>query len=419
MPPLAFVLAALALAAPAHAGPGMMIGAAEDAGKTADPVVAQAKMDLARLAGFDAIRMTAIWAPGETELTGYELLALRNAAGAAALNGIRVVVSVYNKGSKTTPRTPAAKLEFADFTASIAREIPTITHFIIGNEPNLNLFWMPQFNRNGTSSSPGAYLGLLAVTYDALKEVSPEIEVIGGSVSPRGQDKPRSKRQTHSPTRFITELGRAYRRSGRQTPVMDAFAFHPYGDNSSQPPEFRHHPLSVSIGISEYDKLVDLLGEAFDGTAQAGSELPILYDEYGVDTRIPFVKADFYTGREPKTTKPVNELKQGDYYRRALAIAHCQPTVVGLLFFHVSDEPDLDRWQSGIFYADDTPKASFETVKAAVEELRERSLSSSTDGIDHCLEVEDRLEQAKQEAEARAARPRTASKSAKSLRGGR
>jgi hypothetical protein len=44
-------------------------------------------------------------------------------------------------------------------------------------------------------------------------------------------------------------------------------------------------------------------------------------------------------------------------------LAFCQKTVVGLLFFHVSDEPDLDRWQSGLFYADDTPKTSLEAVK--------------------------------------------------------
>jgi hypothetical protein len=61
----------------------MFFGAAEDAAKTADPMVAKAKMDLAVLAGFDAIRLTAIWRPGDRELTGYELLATRNAVDAA------------------------------------------------------------------------------------------------------------------------------------------------------------------------------------------------------------------------------------------------------------------------------------------------------------------------------------------------
>jgi hypothetical protein len=51
-----------------------------------------------------------------------------------------------------------------------------------------------------------------------------------------------------------------------------------------------------------------------------------------------------------------------------------------MLLFHVSDEPDLDRWQSGIFYADDTPKASFEIVRDAVSELR-AATAPATDGI--------------------------------------
>ena len=36
-----------------------------------------------------------------------------------------------------------------------------------------------------------------------------------------------------------------------------------------------------------------------------------------------------------------------------------------LLFFHVSDEAQLERLQTGVFYADDTPKASLEPVARA------------------------------------------------------
>ena len=38
-----------------------------------------------------------------------------------------------------------------------------------------------------------------------------------------------------------------------------------------------------------------LLGDAFDGTAQQGSELPILYTEFGVQTEIPEAKQSAYT----------------------------------------------------------------------------------------------------------------------------
>ena len=54
--------------------------------------------------GFDAIRLTAIWAPGLARAeAGYELDVLRNAVAGADLTGIRIVLSVYHYGSTTTP----------------------------------------------------------------------------------------------------------------------------------------------------------------------------------------------------------------------------------------------------------------------------------------------------------------------------
>ena len=156
-------------------------------------------------------------------------------------------------------------------------------------------------------------------------------------------------------------MGAAYRASGRTKPIMDELAFHPYGDNSSQPPSFQH-PNSTSIGLGDYGKLVAILGSAFDGTAQLGSTLPIAYDEYGVETQIPAAKQSFYSGSEPTTTKPVDPATQGAYYAQAIALTFCQPNVRGLYLFHSVDETDLDRWQSGLFYADGTPKADLGIV---------------------------------------------------------
>jgi hypothetical protein len=172
-------------------------------------------------------------------------------------------------------------------------------------------------------------------------------------VSPRGNDSPLSKK--HSPTTFIADLGRAYRESGRTLPVMYAFSMHPYEDNSSIPPSFVH-PRTTTISLADYPKLVALLGKAFNGTPQAGSTLPVVYDEFGVQSRIPSRKLAVYDGYKPPSAHPVAEARQGAYYTKALALAACQRNVTSFLIFHVSDEPQLDRWQSGLFYADDTPK---------------------------------------------------------------
>jgi hypothetical protein len=358
----ALVALVLATAGPAAAGNRIFVGAAEDAAK-ADLVTAKAKMTLARLAGYDAVRLTAIWEPGETAPADELAEGLRNATAAASLNGIRVIVSVYHYGAKTTPLTPAARSQFAAYSAALAEALaPDVADFIVGNEPNLNRFWMPQFRRNGASASPAAYLALLAETYDALKAVSPRINVIGGSVSPRGQDKPNSARQTHSPTRFISELGAAYRASGRRKPVMDTLAFHPYLENSLPPTT--QHPRTKWISLNDYPKLVAVLGQAFDGTAQPGSKLPIIYDEFGYEARIPAHRVPLYTGADPPTIKALDEQTMGAYYKQALELTVCQPNVRGMLFFLVSDEPARDTgWQSGVYYADDTPKSFLPAVR--------------------------------------------------------
>jgi hypothetical protein len=115
---------------------------------------------------------------------------------------------------------------------------------------------------------------------------------------------------------------------------------------------------------------VALLGTAFDGTAQLGSKLPIYYDEFGVESQIPTAKQGLYTGTEPTTTKPVDEATQAAYYRQAIQLAFCQPTVRGIFLFHAFDEAALPGWQSGLYFADGTPKASLAPVRTAMQESR-------------------------------------------------
>lgn len=364
------MFAGLVLAGPAAAGgPKLLVGAAEDIVRQPTIVTAKTQLDLLSLAGLRAVRITSTWAPGLTEPVSGEQNAIDIVASAANLTGTRVFVSVYNADSRTTPLTDGDRIEFASYAAAIAAKNPTVRDFVIGNEPNLNRFWLPQFGPDGSNAAASSYLALLIRTYDALKKVSPKVQVIGGAVSPRGGDKPDGIRPTHSPTTFITDLGATYRKSGRKLPIMDSFAIHPYQDNSSVPPSFQH-PNNTTIAIADYDKLVTLLGKAFDGTAQPGSTLPIVYGEFGVETTIPPQKASLYNGTEPASVKPVDGVTQGTFYTDALALTFCQPNVTTFLFFHAVDEADLDRWQSGMFYVDGTPKPSLAAVEKATRDTR-------------------------------------------------
>ncbi len=318
-------------------------------------------------AGFRAVRVTSIWDPGETTPAPDEVATLRRVVRNAHDRDVRVYVSVYHAGSATTPLTAQDRTAFATYAAGLVRAVPELRDVIVGNEPNLNRFWLPQFGPGGEDVAAPAYLELLAETYDALKAVSPDVVVYGGALAPRGIDRPGTGRDTQSATAFIRDLGKAYRASGRDRPVMDALALHPYPESSRTPPD-RPHPNTATIGLADYEKLVHLLADAFGGTAQPARELPVLYAEFGVETTIPQEKTTAYTGREPAAT--VDEETQGLYYRRAIQIAACSPNVVGILIFHSHDEPALEGWQSGVYYVDGTAKDGLDTVQGAAVAVR-------------------------------------------------
>jgi hypothetical protein len=359
------VVVAIATVGTARAGTGMFVGATEDNVRSLDPVVAKAKMDMAAMAGLDTVRMSVTWSPGQARVAGDDEIVLRNAAAAAQLDGVRLVISIYPRSWRSTPLSARARGEFASFAASIAREFPALRDFVIGNEPNLNLFWMPQFGLGGADLAAPSYELLLARTYDALKSVSDDVNVIGGALASHGQDKPGSLRPTHSPTTFIQDLGAAYRATHRKRPIMDTFAIHPYLIPSRLPPTFQH-PRTTTIGVADYPKLVRLLTSAFRGTVQRGETLPIVYDEFGYQSQIPKPLRFAYRNLgAPVARDAIPEAKQAAYYARAFALAACQPTVAGMLIFHVVDERDARAWQSGVYYANGRPKTSLAAVRRA------------------------------------------------------
>ena len=303
--------------------------------------------------------ITSFWQPGLTAPTPEEIAVIRGVVERAGET--RIFLGVYHPGSSFTPLTPEARTEFAAYVTAIMRDAPEIRDVIIGNEPNLNRFWMPQFDEAGGNVAAPAYLALLIEVYDAVKKADSDMTVWGGALAPRGIDRANTGRDTHSPTAFIRDLGEAHRVSGRERPPLDGFAYHPYPASSSVPPDRPTDPGSTSILMADYEeKLRPLLDEAF------GPGLPVLYSELGVETTIPRGKAGLYEGAEPG--KPVSAETQADFYRRAIQLAACQPNVAGLLLFHSHDEPALTGFQSGVYYVDGSTKTSFEPVRDVIRD---------------------------------------------------
>jgi hypothetical protein len=378
---LLVVVVALALAAGAWAlflrsddqGKGITVGVLEDAVKLPDPKLADDRVAFATRAGFQALNITTAWTTGQTKPDPGELQILRNVANATKRQHIQLLITVYAPRPRYAPITDAQQTQYASFMATLARDLPSVGGFAVWNEPNLNTFWLYQYDSSGKDIAAPAYTSLLAKTYDALKGVSSKIKVYGGNLAPRGFEDPESARPTHSPTQFIKDMGAAYRASGRTKPIMDVFALHPYQTRSAIPPGQPH--TGTSLGFGDYDKLVALLGAAFDGTAQPGSDLSVAYTEFGVQSLIPPAERASYTNTDsPLGKDAVPEATQAEYYKQAFQLAACQPNVIAVFIFHLFDEADLNRWQSGPYYTDTNPKTSLDAIASAAKKARDGKL---------------------------------------------
>ena len=196
-----------------------------------------------------------------------------------------------------------------------------------------------------------------AKTYDALKAVDPSRRVWGGALAPRGSDRPERARRRRRP-RSSRRMGAAYRASGRTLPVMDGLAFHPYPDNSSQSPDFPHPNVARRSG-SRITKArrAPRNGIRRDGAARLVAADPLRRVRDRVDDparqgeplqRVPSRRRRCRwtsTSRRRPTTS-------------ALRLAFCQPTVAGSSSSTRRTRRRSLSWQSGLYYADGTPKAS-------------------------------------------------------------
>src|SRR5437763_16458248 len=98
----------------------MMVGAAEDVARQQDYSFAKTEMDMARLAGLDAVRVTQPWTTGDTKLGPSDELTLDNAVNAAQFSGLRVILSLYPFGSRVAPRTDPARAALAALVVAVA-----------------------------------------------------------------------------------------------------------------------------------------------------------------------------------------------------------------------------------------------------------------------------------------------------------
>ena len=373
--------AAAAGAPAAKAAPGLQLGIDDDSFLYS----MDASLNAAWSIGVHIVRVNAMWSPAPGY--AYSLGGLRFTGAVSQLAqsahgwNVQVVVSFFPARAADAPQDDASRRQFCGAAAQLVQQQPQIVAIIIGNEPNTARYWQPQYNADGTPASPQSYFQTMALCYDMLHAVDPGINVVGPATSDRGNDNPHADSNVSiSPAVFIAGLGRAYRASGRTTPIFDTIDHHPYPLNSAERP-WKHHTDKRVIGEGDLSRLVAAYQSAFAGTNQpvpgrcvANRCIGIWYSEDGFQTRIDPSLAGNYRNVEtdklavpadsPPETGPLPPAtsrapSQTQQLRDAVSLAYCQPYVQAFFNFQLDDEASLAGWQAGLMYANGQPKPGF------------------------------------------------------------
>jgi hypothetical protein len=317
--------------------------------------------------------------------------AVRNAVTAAQTDGIAIELDLYplrahafTDGRRCEPSTDpescgdAKRLAlFADWTAFVASAFPTVHQFVVMNECNQPLFLNPQWAGPGENQSAAICGRALAAAYDALKAENGRNFVWGIGLSPRGNDNAGAvSNSSTSPVRFLGYLGAWFKAFARKThrtaPLMDGLDFHPYPVPQSLPFSTGYaSPNDASV--ANLPRIYQAFYDAFADTRQRtiGPQrhggLPVSLGETGIQTA---PRGNGYDGREISANPAggvlgqwATQTYQARWYLAMLRVVACDPNVRVLNIFHLLDETSLAGWQSGLYFANRTPKQSASTVR--------------------------------------------------------
>jgi hypothetical protein len=274
----------------------------------------------------------------------YDFDDLDDAIRTAQRSDMEVVLTLHGtprwaNGGKTPNVMPRRVSDFGAFARAIASRysgrhdgFPFVRFWTIWNEPNLQLFLSPQFDRRGRSVAPANYARLHAAAYAGIKAGNPRALVAAGETSARGTDNPEGIRPVHSPGRFIEGIAKANPRLR-----FDAWSHHPYPFTPNLRPGQKVRWPNVTLG--SLPTLHTNLKRLFNRKS-----VPIWVTEYGHETR-------------PQDPFGVSYAKQAAYIRQSIALARSYPFVQMFVWFVYQDDPG-QPWDSGLYTQTGDPKGS-------------------------------------------------------------
>jgi len=177
-------------------------------------------------------------------------------------------------GTTFTYLDPEHYADFADFAAGFAAHFKgRVNHFIIWNEPNLQIEWGMR------RVDPAGYVAMLRLVHPAIKRANPDAIVLAGALAPTVE---RNRDVALSDLEYLAEmyraLGNEFGHNGSPRPLWDGLAAHTYGD--TLPPESPPDPSVINF------RRVELLRAIMD---RHGDASPIYITEAGWNDDVNWV----------------------------------------------------------------------------------------------------------------------------------
>jgi hypothetical protein len=251
-------------------------------------------------------------------------------------------------GARKPNQMPRRLRDFRLFAQAIAARysgryegFPFVRFWSVWNEPNLNLFLTPQFDKRGRSVAPRNYAKLYATAYAGIKAGNRLAQVAIGETSARGRDRRvPGMSDTHSPGKFAELVARANPRL-----KFDAWAHHPYPFHpKSKPGQLVRWP---NVSLASLPRFAKSLNTWFKRKSSK-----VWVTEYGHQTR-------------PEDAFGIPYAKQAKYVRQSIAMARKMQFVEMFIWFVYQDDQG-QPWDSGLYTQAGAPKGRSPSAFRAV-----------------------------------------------------
>jgi hypothetical protein len=242
------------------------------------------------------------------------------------------------RGDRAGVTRPNAR-EFGRFATAAARRFPGVDVWTIWNEPNHAGHLYPQSTKSGRPVAPGIYRALVRAAVRGLKRGgSGRDPILFGELLPIGKP-------VDGPTRNLQPLKflRAFFR-GKPLSGLAGFAYHPYTRPAGP---LSPEPTPDDATIRSLGRVFRVLDSARARGRIKGPKLPIWNTEFGFQTNPP----DPYFGARIASVPRFWSISE-------LWLSYSDRRVKSISQYTMNDQPgDTSLWQSGLRFADGTPKA--------------------------------------------------------------